>query len=98
MIVLVTFWHLLINIWAIVTKLTYQGIHCRYFEDVGRDENSGEAWKDANDPSISIFVLISHAFSLPNLLSAYTLCVFFLNLLHAQGEVFSHQQGLYVRG
>ena len=33
-------------------------------------------------------MLISHAFSLPNLLTAYTLCGFFLNLLHAQGEVF----------
>ena len=43
MIVLVTFWHVLINIWAIVTKLTYQGIHCPYFEDAGRDESSGEA-------------------------------------------------------
>ena len=43
MIFLVTFWHFLINIWAIVTKLTYQGIHCPYFEDVGRDENSRAA-------------------------------------------------------
>ena len=34
---------LFINIWAIVTKLTYQGIHCPYFENAGRDENSGEA-------------------------------------------------------
>ena len=33
-------------------------------------------------------MLISHAFSLPNLLTAYTLCDFFLNLPHAQGEVF----------
>ena len=33
-------------------------------------------------------MLISHAFSLPSLLTAYTLCDFFLNLLHAQGEVF----------
>ena len=43
MIVLVTFWHFLINIWAIVTKLTYQGIHSPYFEDARRDKNSGEA-------------------------------------------------------
>ena len=50
-----------------------------------------------NDPYILIFVLISHAFSLPNLLTAYTLCDFFLNLLHAQGEVFLYQQGLYIR-
>ena len=42
-IVLVTFGHFLINIWAIVTKLTYQGIHCPYFEDLSRDENSGGA-------------------------------------------------------
>ena len=37
------FWHFLINIWAIVIKLTYQGIHCPHFEDASRDENSGEA-------------------------------------------------------
>ena len=34
---------LLDQLLAIVTKLTYQGMHCPRFEDAGRDANSGEA-------------------------------------------------------